>query len=277
MPLRLRSCRQSWPRRSESRRARTLKTDHARSTVLVVDFGAQYAQLIARRVRAAGVYAEIVPHWLSAREILARRTKCRHPFGRSVERVRRRRAAGRSLALRCAGANTWHMLRISSYGYGTRRYGAQDRAAKYGSALFTVQAEAENTLLQGVQRELSVWMSHGDCVLQAPPDFTTIGTSIGAPVAAFESSSRKFAGVQFHPEVSHTASGQAILENFLFRMADCQPTWTESSIIDEQVRTIRRAVGSKQVICGLSGGVDSAGSGRDRPHGHWRPADVCIR
>ena len=129
---------------------------------------------------------------------------------------------------------------------------------EYGSTKFTPDVQTESLLLRGVQGDLSVWMSHGDCVVTAPPGFKVTGSSAGSPVAAFEDAERKIAGVQFHPEVSHTACGQEIIENFLFRIAGCRPTWTESSIIDEQVRAIRSAVGDKQVICGLSGGVDSA-------------------
>ena len=237
---------------------KTLNTKPAHTVVLVVDFGAQYAQLIARRVREAGVYAEIVPHSLPASEILARR-----PSAIIL--------SGGPSSVYAQGAPQIDPMIFESnvpilgicYGFQLMAAALGGRVLKterpeYGSTKFTTNPEDRNVLLQGIQGNLSVWMSHSDSVLDAPPGFRVVGTSAGSPVAAFESSSRKSAGVQFHPEVSHTDFGQLILENFLFNLAQCRKTWTESSIIDEQVRAIRLGVGDKKVICGLSGGVDSA-------------------
>jgi GMP synthase (glutamine-hydrolysing) len=114
------------------------------------------------------------------------------------------------------------------------------------------------TLLQGIPEDLSVWMSHGDAVHAPPAGFAVLAASSGAPVAAFEDLDRRLAGVQWHPEVLHSQAGQAVLEHFLYDIAGCAGDWTTTNVVDEQVELIRRQVGDKQVLCGLSGGVDSA-------------------
>jgi GMP synthase (glutamine-hydrolysing) len=133
----------------------------------------------------------------------------------------------------------------------------QTGLAEFGATSLTVTQPA-SVLFTGLPTEQSVWMSHGDSVHAAPSGFTVTAESAGAEVAAFEDLDRRFAGVQFHPEVLHTAHGQAVLEHFLYDIAGVRPTWTEANIIDEQVAAIRAQVGGKQLICGLSGGVDSA-------------------
>ena len=130
--------------------------------------------------------------------------------------------------------------------------------AEFGRTSLTVTAPGCHAVLRVCPTEQSVWMSHGDSVSAAPDGFEVSARSAGAPVAAFEDLGRRMAGVQFHPEVLHTEHGQAVLEHFLYEIAGAQPTWTMANVIDEQVAAIRAAVGDKRVLCGLSGGVDSA-------------------
>src|SRR5262249_30248097 len=128
---------------------------------------------------------------------------------------------------------------------------------EFGGTPLTLTGDG-GTLLGGLPADQSVWMSHGDCVSAAPPGLTVTASSPGAPIAAFEAGEGRLAGGQFPPEVAHTPHGQEVLERFLYRIAGIEPTWTPSNIIDEQVASIRARVGAKRVICGLSGGVDSA-------------------
>lgn len=240
------------------RKVLPLKPHSEHPVVLVIDFGAQYAQLIARRVRAAGVYAEIVPHSLSCSDILARKPVAVILSGgpSSVYEPRAPQVDGTifDAGVPILGICYGFQLMAAALGGEVVRTGQPE----YGSTQFNHNVGVSGALLHGVPQTLTVWMSHSDGVSKAPPGFTVVGTSPGSPAAAFENMSRLMAGVQFHPEVSHTAAGQSILENFLFRIAKCKRTWTESSIIDEQASIIRAEVGDKQVICGLSGGVDSA-------------------
>ncbi len=134
---------------------------------------------------------------------------------------------------------------------------ARTGTSEFGGTPLNV-VDRESALFADLPNELSVWMSHGDSVTVAPAGFAVSAMSEGAPVAAFESVDQRMAGVQFHPEVMHSQHGQQVLEHFLFEIAGCRPTWTMSNVIDEQVELIRAQVGNKLVICGLSGGVDSA-------------------
>jgi len=225
-------------------------------TVLVVDFGAQYAQLIARRVREARVYSEVVPHSMPAEEILARRPKAIILSG-GPSSVYEAGAPALDQALVTAGVPVFGIC----YGFqamaqalggevartGSREYGGTDLSAVTDSALFA-----------GLPAAQSVWMSHGDSVRSAPPGFSVVASTLGTPVAAFEDTARGLAGVQFHPEVLHSAHGQAVLEHFLLDVAGCRPTWTMVNIVEEQIEVVRSTVGGKRLICGLSGGVDSA-------------------
>ena len=225
--------------------------------VLVVDFGAQYAQLIARRVREARVYSEIVPHTMPLDEMLARRPVAiilsggpSSVYGDDAPRL--------DPELFHAGVPTLGIC----YGFHAMARalgGTVERAdlAEFGRTLLEVTAPGA-TLFQGLPASQSVWMSHGDSVTAAPAGFEVTARSAGAPVAAFEDLARHLAGVQFHPEVLHTEHGQAVLEHFLYEVAGAEPTWTMHAVIDEQVTAVRAAVGDKRVLCGLSGGVDSA-------------------
>ncbi len=226
-------------------------------TVLVVDFGAQYAQLIARRIREARVYSEIVPHDISAEELLAKRPAAVVLSGGPAS-VYAEGAPGLDPAVLAAGVPTFGIC----YGFqimATTLGGEVEQTglAEFGGTDLEVVG-GDSTLFHGLPRQQSVWMSHGDSVTAAPPGFAVAARTSGAPVAAFEDTARGFAGVQFHPEVLHTEHGQAVLEHFLYEIAGCRPTWTMANVIEEQVAAIRAQVGDARVICGLSGGVDSA-------------------
>jgi GMP synthase (glutamine-hydrolysing) len=225
--------------------------------VLVVDFGAQYAQLIARRVREAQVYSEIVPHSMPVAGMLARRPAAIILSGGPAS-VYEPGAPQVDPALFTAGVPVFGIC----YGFQAMAQAlggtvAHTGGREFGGTRLAVAADP-GALLAGLPPTQDVWMSHGDCVSVAPQGFAVTGGSPGAPVAAFEDRARRLAGVQFHPEVAHTAHGQTILRHFLYDIAGIEPTWTNASIIEEQVANIRAQVGDKQVICGLSGGVDSA-------------------
>ena len=225
--------------------------------VLVVDFGAQYAQLIARRVREARVYSEIVPHSAPVEEILARDpaaiilsggpASVYEPGAPQVDP--KLFDAGVPILGICYGFQAMARALGGSVAHTGQR--------EFGRTPLTVTGDG-GTLLAGLPREQTVWMSHGDCVTAAPHGFTIIASTPHAPVAAFEDTANRRAGVQFHPEVVHTQYGQQILERFLLTIAGIEPTWTQEFIIDEQVASIREQVGDARVICALSGGVDSA-------------------
>jgi GMP synthase (glutamine-hydrolysing) len=231
-----------------------LSTEH--DLVLVVDFGAQYAQLIARRVREARVYSEIVPHSMPVAEMLAKNPKAIILSG-GPSSVYAPGAPHVSEELFTTGTPVFGMCygfqaMAQSLGGEVRRTGRSE----YGRTPVVV-AEA-GTLLSELPEQHRVWMSHGDSVVAAPSGFTVLASTEGSPVAAFEDVDRGLAGVQWHPEVLHTEHGQSVLEHFLHRIAGCRPTWTMVNIVEEQVELVRARVGDKRAICGLSGGVDSA-------------------
>ena len=228
----------------------------ATGPVLVVDFGAQYAQLIARRVREANVYSELVPHSMPVDEMLAKDPKAIilsggpasvfEPGAPSIDR--KVFEAGVPVLGICYG------FQVMAYELG----GKVDKAAlgEYGKTA-TVIDKAEG-LLDGSPADQSVWMSHGVAVEAAPEGFEVLAHTEGAPVAAMQDPARKLYGVQWHPEVKHTPMGQKLIETFLHECAGLGSDWDASSIIEDQVAKIRAQVGDAQVICGLSGGVDSA-------------------
>jgi GMP synthase (glutamine-hydrolysing) len=225
--------------------------------VLVVDFGAQYAQLIARRVREARVYSEIVPHSMPVAEMLAKNPAAIILSG-GPSSVYEAGAPALDPALFDNDVPVFGIC----YGFQAMAQAlggtvAHTGAREYGRTLLSPDSEA-GTLLRELPADLPVWMSHGDSVTEAPAGFAVTASSAGAPVAAFENLLTRRAGVQFHPEVAHTQQGQEMLQRFLYDIAGLEPTWTSSNIIDDQVAAIRAQVGDKQVICGLSGGVDSA-------------------
>ncbi|OIN64231.1 glutamine-hydrolyzing GMP synthase [Bifidobacterium longum subsp. suis] len=228
----------------------------ANGPVLVVDFGAQYAQLIARRVREAGVYSELVPHSMPVDEILAKDPKAII-------------LSGGPASVFEPGAPTINTKVFESgvpvlgicYGFQVMAYelgGKVDKAAlgEYGKTSATI--DDADGILADSPAEQTTWMSHGVAVEQAPAGFEVLAHTEGAPVAAMADESRKLYGVQWHPEVKHSPLGQKLIENFLHRCAALPNDWDASSIIEDQVKKIREKVGDAEVICGLSGGVDSA-------------------
>jgi len=224
--------------------------------VLVVDFGAQYAQLIARRVREAKVYSEIVPHTMSVEEMLARQPKAIILSG-GPSSVYTPGAPQVGPAIFEAGVPVFGMC----YGFQAMAHALDGEVRRTGASEYgrtPVQVTEPGTLLADVPAAHRVWMSHGDSVVAAPSGFTALATSPGSPVAAFEDLDRRLAGVQWHPEVMHTEHGQQVLTDFLLDIAGCRPTWTMVNIVEEQVERIRAQIGNRQAICGLSGGVDSA-------------------
>ncbi|MFZ8978235.1 MAG: glutamine-hydrolyzing GMP synthase [Candidatus Nanopelagicales bacterium] len=225
--------------------------------VLVVDFGAQYAQLIARRVREAHVYSEIVPHTMPVAEMLARDPVAivlsGGPSSVYAEGAPRVEASLFGAGVPVFGICYGFQAMAQALGGTVERTGLSE----FGGTPLAV-TESGSTLFAGLPTEQSVWMSHGDSVTSAPAGFTVSATTAGAPVAAMEAVDRRLAGVQFHPEVMHSQHGQAVLERFLHDLAGIDPTWTTEGVIDDQIARIREQVGDGLVICGLSGGVDSA-------------------
>lgn len=230
---------------------------HAPDTVLVVDFGAQYAQLIARRVREARVYSEIVPSTMPVAEILAKNPAAIILSG-GPSSVYAEGAPTVDRALFEAGVPVFGMcygfqLMAQSLGGQVDNTGSRE----YGRTGLHVSKPA-STLFEGTPEEQEVWMSHGDACSAAPEGFAVTASTDIVPVAAFENDAKKLYGVQYHPEVMHSTYGQQVLEHFLYRGAGLSPDWTTGNVIEEQVAAIREQVGDRRAICGLSGGVDSA-------------------
>lgn len=225
------------------------------SGVLVVDFGAQYAQLIARRVREASVYSEIVPSHISVADV-----KAKNPAAIILS------GGPSSVYAENAPKFDGEILKLGIPVFGIC-YGFQVMAAALGgvvtktgkSEFGRTQIDAKDSkLFNGVPLKQLVWMSHGDAVTQAPSGFSISATTSDTPVAAFENESGQLAGVQFHPEVLHSEHGQTILHNWLINIAKCEPTWTTQNIAEAEIAKAKEIIGEKRVICGLSGGVDSA-------------------
>jgi GMP synthase (glutamine-hydrolysing) len=225
--------------------------------ILVVDFGAQYAQLIARRVRDAHVYSEIVPRSMPIADMLARRPKgiifSGGPASVHVEHAPSLDPAIYDAGVPILGICYGAQLVAQQLGGEVRETGG----GEYGRTELNARP-AESALFSSLPERQVSWMSHGDAITRAPDGFRITASSAGAPVAALENRERAVFGVQFHPEVAHTEHGQEILKRFLFDVCGCLPTWTNTSIIEQAVDEIRAQVGVERVICGLSGGVDSA-------------------
>ncbi|UNK46887.1 glutamine-hydrolyzing GMP synthase [Arthrobacter sulfonylureivorans] len=230
-------------------------TDHR--PVLVVDYGAQYAQLIARRVREANVYSEIVPHTFTTEQLMAKNPAAIILSG-GPSSVYAEGAPRVGADLFEAGVPVFGIC----YGFQAMANALGGTVAKtglreYGATDATTVGEGRS-ILAGIPASQNTWMSHGDSVQQAPEGFDVLASTAGAPVAAFANEEKKLYGVQWHPEVKHSAHGQQVLENFLFHGAGLKPNWTTGNIVEEQVERIRGQIGDSRVICGLSGGVDSA-------------------
>ncbi len=225
--------------------------------VLVVDFGAQYAQLIARRVREAGRYSEVVPHTMSVAEMMAKQPSAIVLSG-GPSSVYAQGAPHLDPALVDAGVPVLGIC----YGFQAMAAAMGGRVNKtgmreYGDTRATITGTS-STLFDGQPNAQPVWMSHGDSVTQAPPGAVVTATSPGAEVAAFEDDERGLYGVQWHPEVMHSTFGQRVIENFLREGAHLTPNWTSATVVAELVATVKEEVGDASVICGLSGGVDSS-------------------
>ncbi len=226
-------------------------------TVLVVDFGAQYAQLIARRVREAHVYSEIVPRTMPLAEMLARRPKGIILSGGPAS-VHVDDAPSIDAALYDAG------VPVLGICYGAQLVAQQlggevecTGGGEYGATSLRLTGDT-SPLFGALSDEQVVWMSHGDAITTAPDGFRVTALTAGAPVAALEDRDRAVYGVQFHPEVAHTERGQEVLKAFLYDVCGSRPSWTNTSIIEQAVTEVRAQVGGERVLCGLSGGVDSA-------------------
>jgi len=229
----------------------------SRRPILVLDYGAQYAQLIARRVREAGAYAELVSHAAPLDDLLARDPAAIVLSG-GPSSVYSEGAPALDARLLEAGVPVLGIcygfqLMAQALGGEVARTGT----AEYGGTDLEV-TEPDAALFAGLPTELSVWMSHGDAVRTAPPGFAVTARTAATEVAAFEDRTRRLAGVQFHPEVRHSQHGQDVLERFIRDVAGVQRTWTTAAIVDEQVAAVRAQVGDGRAVCGLSGGVDSA-------------------
>jgi GMP synthase (glutamine-hydrolysing) len=228
----------------------------ARDLVLVVDFGAQYAQLIARRVREINVYSEIIPSTTTVAQIIAMSPKAIILSGGPAS-VYAPEAPKLDSALFDTGIPVFGIC----YGFQVMAAALGGEVAKTGKSEYgrtDFKVEHSKGLLSGLPTQQQVWMSHGDSVTSAPKGFMTTGSTAQTPIAAFESSDGKLAGVQFHPEVLHSTHGQEILRRWLIDVVGCNPNWTSANIAEEQIALIKTQVGDARAICGLSGGVDSA-------------------
>jgi GMP synthase (glutamine-hydrolysing) len=224
--------------------------------VLVVDFGAQYAQLIARRVREANVYSEIVPSTIKAQEVKDKKPSAiilsGGPSSVYAENAPKIDEAIFTLGVPIFGICYGFQVMAATLGGVVTRTGKSE----FGRTQTTVVSESKT--FGGLYSQQKTWMSHGDAVTKAPEGFTTTASTESTPIAAFENATGTLAGVQFHPEVLHSEHGQKILENWLINIAKCEATWTTKNIAETEIAHAREIIGNKRVICGLSGGVDSA-------------------
>ena len=224
--------------------------------VLVLDYGGQYSQLIARRVRDCGVFSELLPHSTPLEQI-----EKRNPRGiilsggpASVYEQGAPPLERGLLELGVPVMGICYGMQLLVHELGGRV--EQAEVGEFGRS--DLHVADPGRLLEGMPREQTCWMSHRDTVFEPPPGFTALASSSASPVAAVENPQRGIYGIQFHPEVVHTPYGQEILTRFLTEVCGVEPTWTAASIVEDQIRRIRAQVGDGRVICGLSGGVDSS-------------------
>ncbi len=224
--------------------------------VVVLDYGGQYSQLIARRVRECGVFSELLPHHVGAAEVARRRPRGVILSGgpASVYADGAPALERELLALGIPVLGICYGMQLLALALGGRVQGAE--IGEFGRSQLSVAQPGR--LLAGTPSEQSCWMSHRDTVFTAPPGFDELAASTASPVAAFESRERQIYGIQFHPEVVHTPYGQQVLVNFLSDVCGCEREWSAASVIEDQKRRIREQVGDGRAICGLSGGVDSS-------------------
>jgi GMP synthase (glutamine-hydrolysing) len=224
--------------------------------VIVLDYGGQYSQLIARRVRECGVFSELLPHHVGAAEVARRKPRGVILSGgpASVYAEGAPPLDRELLELGVPVLGICYGMQLIARALGGSVQGAE--VGEFGRSRLTVQETGR--LLAGTPPEQFCWMSHRDTVFAPPPGFQALASSTASPVAAFESVERGVYGIQFHPEVVHTPYGQQVLENFLGDVCGCSRDWSAASVIEDQVARIKAQVGDGHAICGLSGGVDSS-------------------
>jgi GMP synthase (glutamine-hydrolysing) len=231
-------------------------TPAASEEVVVLDYGGQYSQLIARRVRDCGVFSELLPHDVPLEEVSRRKPRGIILSGgpASVYAEGAPPLDRRLLELGVPVMGICYGMQLIVHELGGRV--EQAEVGEFGRS--DLHVSDAGVLLEGMPREQTCWMSHRDTVFQAPPGFTALASSSSSPVAAVEDTERGIYGIQFHPEVVHTPYGQEILTRFLTEVCGCEQAWSAASIVEDQIRRIRSQVGDARVICGLSGGVDSS-------------------
>ena len=240
----------------EVERERTTPAPRSTQEIVVLDYGGQYSQLIARRVRDCGVFSELLPHHVPIEEVIARQPRGIILSGgpASVYADGAPALDERLLELGVPVMGICYGMQLLVHALGGRV--EQAEVGEFGRSELHVLEPG--VLLEGLPREQTCWMSHRDTVYEAPPGFTALASSTASPVAAVQDTGRSIYGIQFHPEVVHTPYGQEILTRFLTEVCGCERNWSAASIVEEQVRRIREQVGEGKVICGLSGGVDSS-------------------
>jgi GMP synthase (glutamine-hydrolysing) len=228
----------------------------AREEVLVLDYGGQYSQLIARRLRECGVFSELLPHDVPLQEVARRKPRGIVLSGgpASVYAEGAPRLDRELLALGVPVMGICYGMQLLVHELGGRV--EQAEVGEFGRS--DLHVSEPGVLLRDMPTEQTCWMSHRDTVFEPPPGFTALASSSSSPVAAVEDTARGIYGIQFHPEVVHTPYGQEILTRFLTEVCGCEQTWSPASIVEDQIRRIRAQVGEANVICGLSGGVDSS-------------------
>jgi GMP synthase (glutamine-hydrolysing) len=235
---------------------REITAPRAVDEVVVLDYGGQYSQLIARRVRELGVFSELLPHHVGAEEVRRRKPQGLILSGgpASVYAPGAPRLDRDLLELGIPVLGICYGMQLLTLALGGKVEGAE--VGEFGRSDLIVREPGR--LFAGLPTDQTCWMSHRDTVYAPPPGFTALASSTGSPVAALESVERGIYGIQFHPEVVHTPYGQTILERFLAEICEADRTWSPESIVTEQIARIRAQVGDAEVICGLSGGVDSS-------------------
>jgi len=233
-----------------------LHDKNTESSIVIIDFGSQYTQLIARRVRAERVFSVILPPWASLEEI-----KEKNPCGiilsggpASVTSAESPKLKADIFSLSIPVLGICYGMQLIAMALGGKVEQSDHR--EYGHTTIDLKADCE--LFSKTPKKQRVWMSHGDRVEELPEGFRVIASSSGSPYAAIADSDRKLYGVQFHPEVFHTEHGNEIIKNFLFRICSCTPGWDSKSFVDSKIQQIRELVGKERVLCAVSGGVDSS-------------------
>ncbi len=244
------------PAADRAARGRITPPPTVEQEIVVLDYGGQYSQLIARRIRDCGVFSELLPHHVPIEEVAARKPRGIVLSGgpASVYADGAPALDERLLELGVPVMGICYGMQLLVHTLGGRV--EQAEVGEFGRS--ELHVTEPGVLMEGLPREQTCWMSHRDTVYEAPPGFTALASSTASPVAAVQDTDRGIYGIQFHPEVVHTPYGQEILTRFLTDVCGCERNWSAASIVEEQVRRIREQVGEGKVICGLSGGVDSS-------------------